>query len=226
MEEEEKKKREEKEKEEKERKKKEEEDKTIEAMKSTQMETPKATGNQAKLAAISSPIDLQSTSESELMQSIKVAQECLEGIRRKREQDIIQAVVDTLTGLIPGTNLPDIESSLAQLKLLCTIVDDQVHILEEVAEANVKKEHQKALNVALVKKMNELRTELLKDQKDIRNALDEGNLLLSKIYQPHLLCDDVLAKKQQLQTDLQSYLGTFKTPYDSFATYGKTVHQF
>lgn len=98
--------------------------------------------------------------------------------------------------------------------------------MEEVAEANVKKEHQKALNVALVKKMNELRTELLKDQKDIRNALDEGNLLLSKICQPHMFYDDVLAKKQKLQMDLQSYLGTFKTPYDSFVAYGQTIHQF
>lgn len=164
-----------------------------EVVKSTHMETPKAIGSQAKLSDLSSPIDLQSASESELMQSIKVSQECLEIIRRKKEQDIVQAAVDTLTGLIPGTNLPNTESSLEKLKLLCIVVDDQVQSLEEVAEANVKKENQKALNIALVKKLNELRSELQKDQKDIRDALDEGNLLLSKICQPHLFYDDVLA---------------------------------
>lgn len=98
--------------------------------------------------------------------------------------------------------------------------------LEETAEANIKKEHQKALNIALVKKLNELWSELKKEQKDIRDALDEGNLLLSKICQPHLFYDDVLAQKQKLQMDLQSYMSTFKPPYDCFTTYGQTIHRF
>lgn len=134
--------------------------------------------------------------------------------------------MDTLTSLIPGTNLPNTDSSLAKLKLLCTVVDDQVQSLEEAVEENVKKEHQKDLNIALVKKLNELWSELKKEQKDIRDALDEGNLLLTKIFQPHLFYDDVLAQKQKLQTDLQSYMSTFKPPYDSFTTYGQTVHRF
>lgn len=56
--------------------------------------------------------------------------------------------------------------------------------------------------------------------------MDEAKLLLSKISQPHLFCDDVLAQKEKLQSDLQAYISTFKTPYDSFTTYGQTVHQF
>lgn len=88
------------------------------------METLKATKSQPKLADLTSPIDLQSASETELMQSINVAQECLEIIWRKKEQDVIEAVVDTLIGLIPSTNLPNTDSSLAKLKLLCTAVDD------------------------------------------------------------------------------------------------------
>lgn len=190
------------------------------------METPKATGSQAKPANLTSPINLQFANEMELLQSTKVAQERLEAIRRKKEQDVIQAAVDTLTGLLPGTNLPNTDSSLAQLKLLCTVVGDQVQSLEEVAEANAKKEHQKALNIALVKKLNELRSDMQKAQKDITNALDEGNLPLSKIFQPHLLCDDVLVQKQKQQTELQLYVSTFKPPYDSFTAYGQTVHRF
>lgn len=124
------------------------------------METPKATDSQAKPTDITSPMDLQSANKSELLQSIKFAQDSLEVIRRKKEQDMFQAVVDTLTSLIPDTNLPSTDSSLAQLKLLCIVVEDQVQSLEEVAEANAKKKHQKALDTVLVKKLNELRSDL------------------------------------------------------------------
>lgn len=123
-------------------------------------------------------------------------------------------------------NLPSTDSSLAQLKLLCIVVEDQVQSLEEVAETNAKKEHEKALNIALVKKLNELQSELQKTQKDIRDAMDEGNLLLNKICQPHLFCDDVLTQKDKVQSDMQSFISTFKMPYDSFSTYGQTAHQF
>lgn len=60
-------------------------------------------------------------------------------------------MVDTLTSLIPDTNLPSTDSSLSKLKLLCTIVEDQVQCLEDVAEANIKKKHENALNTTLVK---------------------------------------------------------------------------
>lgn len=56
--------------------------------------------------------------------------------------------------------------------------------------------------------------------------MDQGKLLLSTISQPHLFYDDVLAQKDKLQSDLQAYISTFKMPYDSFTTYGKTVHWF
>lgn len=64
--------------------------------------------------------------------------------------------------------------------------------MEDVAEATTKKNHEKALNTALVKHMNELQTQLLKQQNDISVAMGEGKLVLSKIYQTHLFCDDVL----------------------------------
>lgn len=147
-------------------------------------------------------------------------------LRRKKEEDVIQNAVETLTNLIPGTNLPSTDSSLAQLKLLCTIVEDQVESLEEVAKTNAKKENEKALNIALVKKFNELWVEIQKRQKDIRDAMDEGNLLLSKICQPHLFCDDMLTQKDILQSYMQSFINTFKMPYDSFSTYGQISHRF
>lgn len=126
----------------------------------------------------------------------------MDALRRKKEEDVIQTAVDTLTSLIPSMNLPSTDSSLAQLKLLCSVVEDQVQSLEEVAEANAKKEHQKALDTALVKKLTELRSDLQKAQKAIRDEMNEGNLLLSKICQPHLFCDDVLTQKDKLQSDM------------------------
>lgn len=69
-------------------------------------------------------------------------------------------------------------------------------------EANAKKAHQKVLDTALVRKLIELRSDLQKVQKDIRDAMIEGNLLLSNICQPQLFCDDVLTQKDKLQSDM------------------------
>lgn len=54
--------------------------------------------------------------------------------------------------------------------------------------------------------------------------MGEGSLLLSKICQPDLFCDDALKKKSQLQLKLKKYINNFKLPYDSFTVYGNTIH--
>lgn len=56
--------------------------------------------------------------------------------------------------------------------------------------------------------------------------MGEGKLLLSKIFQPHLFFEDVLKQKNKLQSELQAYINNFKMPYDSFTTYGQTIHHY
>lgn len=171
----------------------------------------------------------QSVDENELLRSIQLAQDRLKELRKKKElrknneHDVIQLVVDTLSNLIPGTNLPSTDSSLAKLKLLCTVVDDQVQSLEDVSQATAKKNHEKELNVALVKKIEEDRTKMIHQKDDISLAMAEGQMLLSKICQPDLFYNDALKKKGQLQLELKQYVETFKVPYDSFTVYGKTI---
>lgn len=102
-------------------------------------------------------------------------------------------------------------------------MDDQVKSLEDVAQVTAKKNHEKALNIALVKKIEEDRNKLIHEWDDISVAMVEGNKILSKIYQPDLFCDDALNKKGQLQLELKQYLETFKVPYDSFIVYWQTI---
>ncbi|XP_057861359.1 uncharacterized protein LOC131069814 [Cryptomeria japonica] len=101
----------------------------------------------------------------------------LEELRKKKEQDVINFSIDTLSSLIPGTNLPSTDSSLAKLKLLCTIVDDQVQSLEDAAQISAEKKHEKDLKVSLVKKMDAHRAKLLKQKDDISSAMGFSKVL-------------------------------------------------
>lgn len=144
--------------------------------------------------------------ENELLRSIQHAQEILEELRRKKEKDVIQLIVDTFSTLVPDTNLSGTDSSLAQLKLLYLVVGDQVQLLEDVVQATTKKKHAKEQKIVLVKQFNEDRAKLIHQRDDISLAITKGNKLLSKIFQTNILCDDALKKKGQLQSELKQYI--------------------
>lgn len=165
----------------------------------------------------------KSVDENELLGSIQLAKERLDELRRNKEKYVIQISIDTRSTLVPDTDLSSTDSSLAQLKLLCTVVGDQLQSLEDATQATTEKNHSKALKVALVKKFNEDRAKLIHQEDDISLTMVEGHKLLSKICQLDLLCDDAMKKKGQIQLELKHYIENLKVPYDSFIVYGKIV---
>ncbi|XP_059070301.1 uncharacterized protein LOC131859987 [Cryptomeria japonica] len=54
-----------------------------------------------------------SKDKNELLRSIRLAQERLEELRKKKEKYVSQFFVDTLSSLVPETNLPSTDPSMA-----------------------------------------------------------------------------------------------------------------
>ncbi|XP_057828876.1 uncharacterized protein LOC131040020 [Cryptomeria japonica] len=174
--------------------------------------------DQYKDALYDAPVDtvhdIPTEKEKEKEEEAKKKAE-LEELRKKKEQDVIQIVIDTLSNLVPSTNLSGTDSLLAKLKLLCIVVDDEVQSLEADAQATARKNHEKELNVALVQKIAEDRTTLIHQKDDISLAMAEGN-------HPDIPAIDHVDRSEDQQADPTS-TGATATPTTQVACSSKVL---